>query len=117
MLRIGPETYSQCISFHERTKAMHTLQIEHGIKDFGMWLGAYTSDPLGRAASGVLTERVYRPVGDEHYVLLDLDFATAAEAEQFLGRLRSQVWSTPAASPALAGGPTTRIVEQVAIPE
>ncbi len=95
---------------------MHTLQIDHGIKDFGMWLGAYMSDPLGRAASGVVAERVYRPVEDEHYVALDLDFATAAEAEQFLGRLKSQVWATPAASPALAGGPKTRIVEQVTIP-
>ncbi|AIY03873.1 MULTISPECIES: hypothetical protein [Arthrobacter] len=95
---------------------MHTLQIEHGIKDFGMWLGAYTSDPLGRAASGVVAERVYRPVGDEHYVVLDLDFATAGAAEQFLRRLQSQVWSTPAASPALAGGPKTRIVEQLGIP-
>ncbi len=95
---------------------MHTLQIEHGIKDFGMWLGAYNSDPLGRAASGVLAERVYRPAQDEHYVVLDLDFATAAEAEDFLGRLKSQVWSTPTASPALAGGPKTRVLEQLRIP-
>lgn len=95
---------------------MFTLQIEHGIKDFGMWLGAYRADPLGRAASGVLAERVYRPVGEDHYVVLDLDFATAGEAELFLGRLRSQVWSTPAASPALAGGPKTRIVEQLSLP-
>lgn len=95
---------------------MFTLQIEHGIKDFDMWLGAYGADPLGRAASGVLAERVYRPVEDDHYVVLDLDFATAGEAERFLGRLRSQVWSMPAASPALAGGPTTRIVEQIGIP-
>lgn len=92
---------------------MHTLQIEHGIKDFGMWLAAYTSDPLGRSASGVVAERVYRPVGEEHYVVLDLDFATQEEAEQFLGRLKAQVWSTPSVSPALAGGPKTRIVKQL----
>ena len=92
---------------------MFTLQIEHGIKDFAMWRNAYNGDPLGRAVSGVVAERVFRPLGDEHYVVLDLDFATSGEAEAFLARLRAQVWSTPASSPALAGGPQTRIVEQV----
>ncbi len=94
---------------------MFTLQIEHGIKDFAMWRNAYDADPLGRAASGVLAERLFRPVGDEHYVVLDLDFATSGEAAAFLGRLRAQVWSTPAASPALAEGPKTRIVERAGI--
>lgn len=92
---------------------MYTLQIEHGVKDFEMWSGAYGADPLGRAGSGVLAERIYRPVDDEHYVVLDLDFATRAEAAEFLDRLRSNVWSTPSASPALASGPKTRIVELV----
>lgn len=92
---------------------MFTLQLEHGIKDFGMWKGAYDADPLGRTASGVLAERVFRPVGEEHYVVLDLDFATAGEAEQFLARLKAQVWSTASVSPALAGGPKTRVVEQL----
>ena len=92
---------------------MYTLQIEHGVRDFEMWKGAYGADPLGRGDSGVLAERIYRPVGDEHYVVLDLDFATRGEAAEFLERLRSKVWSTPSASPALASGPKTRIVEQV----
>ncbi|MET0871106.1 MAG: hypothetical protein ABWX89_02115 [Paeniglutamicibacter terrestris] len=91
---------------------MYTLQIEHGIKDFEMWMGAYGADPLGRAESGVLAERIYRPVDDEHYVVLDLDFASRVEAAAFLDRLRSNVWSAPSASPALASGPKTRIVEQ-----
>ncbi|WP_154605206.1 MULTISPECIES: hypothetical protein [Arthrobacter] len=92
---------------------MFALQIEHGIKDFGMWMGAYNADPLGRVASGVVGEGVYRPIGDDHYMVLDLDFVTSGEAEQFLGRLKTQVWSTPGASPALAGGPKTRVVEQL----
>ncbi|QXQ11824.1 hypothetical protein [Paeniglutamicibacter sp. Y32M11] len=92
---------------------MYTLQIEHGIKDFGMWMGAYGADPLGRVESGVLAERIYRPVDDEHYVVLDLDFASRVEAAAFLDRLRSNVWSAPSASPALASGPKTRIVEQL----
>lgn len=81
-----------------------------------MWLGAYWSDPLGRSTSGALPERVYRPMGEAYQIGLDLDVATAAEAEQFLGRLKPQVWTPPAASPALAGGPKTRIIEQVDIP-
>lgn len=92
---------------------MYTLQIEHGVKDFQMWKRAYGADPLGRAGSGVLAERIYRPVDNEHYVALDLDFASRGEAAEFLDRLRSSVWSTPAASPALDSGPKTRIVEQV----
>ncbi|WP_104109044.1 hypothetical protein [Arthrobacter sp. N199823] len=91
---------------------MFTLQIEHAIKDFGMWMGAYGNDPLGRCASGVVAQRIYRPIDDDHYVVLDLDFTTVDGAEKFLERLRSQVWSTSAASPALAGGPKTRIAEQ-----
>ena len=78
---------------------MYTLQIEHGVKDFQMWKRAYGADPLGRAGSGVLAERIYRPVDNEHYVALDLDFASRGEAAEFLDRLRSSVWSTPAASP------------------
>lgn len=93
---------------------MFTLHIEHGVKDFAMWKGAYAADPLGRESSGVLDARVFRPLGDAHYVMLDLDFASSAEAEEFLARLRSQVWSSPLAAPALAGGPKTRITERVA---
>lgn len=92
---------------------MYTLHIEHGVKDFGMWRGAYLADPLGRERSGVLEARVFRPVDDEHYVMLDLDFATSAEAGDFLARLRSEVWSSPLAAPALSGGPNTRITEKV----
>lgn len=92
---------------------MFTLQIEHGIKDFGMWQGAYNADPLNRAASGVVAERISVPLEDNHYVVVDLDFTTARGAEDFLARLRSEVWNSAAASPALAGGPKTRIVEQL----
>ncbi|WP_026554064.1 hypothetical protein [Arthrobacter sp. 35W] len=93
---------------------MFTLQIEHGIKDFALWKGAFDADPLDRAASGVLASRVARPVGDDHYVVIELDFGDHDAAEGFLARLRSDVWNQPAIAPALAGAPTTRILEQVA---
>lgn len=92
---------------------MFTLQIEHGIKDFGMWQGAYNADPLNRAASGVVAERISVPLDDNHYVVVDLDFTTARAAEDFLARLHGEVWNSATSSPALAGGPKTRIVEQL----
>ena len=44
--------------------------------------------------------------------MLDLDFASRAEAADFLDRLRSNVGSTPSASPALVSRPKTRIVSE-----
>ena len=43
---------------------MYTLQIEHGIKDFGLWKSAFDRDPVNRAASGVTAHRISRPVDD-----------------------------------------------------
>ncbi|HEY8700422.1 MAG TPA: hypothetical protein VIM08_05570 [Arthrobacter sp.] len=90
---------------------MYTLQIEHGIKDFGMWKAAFDRDPVNRAASGVVAHRIRRPVDDPHYVVVELDFNDRREAEQLLANLEDKVWNSPAASPALNGAPQTRIVE------
>ncbi|MCU1517941.1 MAG: hypothetical protein JWQ75_2662 [Pseudarthrobacter sp.] len=90
---------------------MFTLQIEHGITDFDIWKAAFDRDPVNRAASGVLGHRIGRPVNDAHYVVVELDFATHTEAEQLLAKLKSRVWNSPLAAPALAGAPQTRIVE------
>ena len=48
---------------------------------------------------------------DAHYVVVDLDFQTAGEAEKFLDFLRTTVWSSPENAPALAGIPQTKILE------
>lgn len=90
---------------------MYTLQIEHSITDFPTWKSAFDRDPVGRAASGVLAHRIGRPVGDPHYVVVELDFADLDEAERLLSNLRENVWRSPANAPALAGAPRTRIVE------
>ena len=89
---------------------MYTLQIEHGIKDFGMWRAAFDQDPVDRVASGVVAHRINRPVDDPHYVVVELDFDSRAQAESLLARLQDTVWNT-AAAPALRGAPKTRIVE------
>ena len=93
---------------------MYTLQIEHGIKDFGMWKAAFDRDPVNRAASGVVAQRIGRPVDDSHYVVVELDFASLDQARKLLANLKDTVWKSPAASPALVGAPQTRIVESAA---
>jgi hypothetical protein len=55
--------------------------------------------------------RIFRPADDENYVVLDLEFESEGEAEAYLEWLRREVWSSREASPALAGGPQTRIAK------
>ena len=92
---------------------MATLHIEHPITDFGIWKAAFDRFAEARQNSGVCGHRVLRPVDDAHYVVIELDFPTAAQAESFLGFLRTRVWASPDNSPALAGTPQTRILEPV----
>lgn len=89
---------------------MATLRIEHAITDFGTWRAAFGRFDGARADGGVLAARIYRPVDDDKYVLIDLDFATADQAEQFGQFLRTRVWPTSDNAPALAGTPVTRIL-------
>ena len=90
---------------------MYTLQIEHGITDFGLWKQAFDRDPVDRAASGVVGHRISRPVNDSHYIVAELDFNELNQAEQLLANLQAKVWNSSAASPALHGAPQTRILE------
>ena len=90
---------------------MPSLHIEHPITDFTTWKGAFDRLSGLREQAHVRGHRVQRPVGDPHYVVIDLDFDTTAEAEAFLEVLRTRVWSTSANSPALAGTPQTTILE------
>ncbi|MDQ0665012.1 hypothetical protein QFZ35_003510 [Arthrobacter ulcerisalmonis] len=90
---------------------MYTLQIEHQITDFPTWKSAFDRDPVNRAAAGVLAHRIGRPVGDSHYIVVELDFADLEKAEQLLSNLREHVWRSNDNAPALAGAPKTRIIE------
>jgi hypothetical protein len=91
---------------------VHTLRIEHKISDFASWRGAFDRDPIGRAASGVLHHRVLRPVDDPQYLMLDLDFNCAEDAEAFLDRMCT-VWGSCRDAPALVGAPQGRVVKAV----
>ncbi|MBA2712578.1 MAG: hypothetical protein H0U55_03360 [Rubrobacteraceae bacterium] len=92
---------------------MHILRIEHQISDFDTWKQAFENDPIGREISGVRRHRILRPVDDPNYVMIDLDFDGASEAEAFLAALRRDVWTSRRAAPALIGSAQARIVETV----
>jgi hypothetical protein len=92
---------------------MTTLRIEHAIHDFGTWQKAFDSFAEARTKAGVRSLAIRRPVDDPKYLMLDLEFDTAAQAEAFAGFLRQRVWSSSASSPGLAGTPQTRILDVV----
>jgi hypothetical protein len=92
---------------------MYTLRIECSVRDFDSWKVAFDKDPIGREQSGVRRHRVLQPTDDPNYVMIDLEFDNASEAEAYLAALQRDVYSSREASLALVGGPQTRIVEVV----
>jgi hypothetical protein len=91
---------------------VHTLHIEHPVTDYATWHAAFDRFDSVREGAGVRAHRIERPSDDERFVHLELDFDDAEAAEGFLAFLRRAVWSSPAASPALVGSPTTRILRR-----
>lgn len=89
---------------------MTTLHIEHSVTDFGTWQQAFDRFAEARSTAGVRHHTVRRPVDDDRYVSIDLEFDTVDQAESFLGFLRSRVWGVPENSPALVGSPSVRIL-------
>jgi hypothetical protein len=89
---------------------MSILRIEHPVADFAAWKEAFDADPVGRERSGVRRYQVMRPVDDDRYVLIDLEFDTPEEAEGLLTAMRG-VWSRITGT--LISDPKTRIVESV----
>ena len=94
---------------------MATLHIQHPITDFDVWTSAFNRFADARRNAGVRAQRVQRPIDDAKYVVIDLDFDSAVEAQSFRGFLTSQVWANPQNSPGLAGTPETMILEPAAI--
>jgi hypothetical protein len=101
-LRIG-NVYTEAV--------MVTLSIEHAIGDFPTWKRAFDQFGEAREKAGVLSDRIRRPVGDPHYLVIELDFETPESADGFRRFLQNVVWANREASPALAGAPLTRILE------
>lgn len=77
------------------------------------WSAAFNAFAEVRQQAGVLGEQIRHPVGDDRFVVVDLEFDSIEQAEKFLGFLRSEVWSQPENSPALAGTPEAKVLETV----
>lgn len=90
---------------------MATLHIEHAVTDYEIWQNAFNRFAEVRRQAGVRAETVQRPVDDPAYVVVDLEFDTRSEAETFLHFLSSEIWTSEANAPALAGTPRTSILE------
>lgn len=92
---------------------MASLHIQHPITDLKTWTAAYTAFADQRQKAGVLSETVRHPVGDDRYVVIDLEFESEDQAAAFLQFLQTVVWTNNANSPALMGTPDTKILEPV----
>jgi len=89
---------------------MATLHIEHPISDLETWLGAFNQFADARRDAGVSAQRLYQPVDDAKYIVLQLDFDSEHEAEAFKEFLETVVWQSRDLSPGLAGVPQARVL-------
>ncbi len=89
---------------------MYILRIEHPVFNFEEWRRAFDSDPVGRERSGVRRYQILRPVDDEKYVMIDLEFDTVSQAEALLAAMRV-VWGRVEGT--IMVNAQTRIVEVV----
>jgi hypothetical protein len=86
------------------------VQLEHAVKDFATWKTAFDRDPIDRRGLSVRRHRVFRPLDDPNYVVVELEFDTLAEAKACGVALR-ELWNSRHAAPPLIGAPELRTVE------
>jgi len=86
------------------------LRIEHPVPNFERWKQAFDSDPVGREKMGVKRYQILRPVDNPNYVMIDLEFNTAKEAESLLAAMRG-VWERVQGT--IMTNPQTHIVETI----
>ncbi len=91
---------------------MHVLKIEYPVADYDSWKEHFDRDRLDREGSGVRRHRIQRPTDHPDYVMIDVDFDNASEAEAYLAALRRHVYSERHPSSPWSN-PHTRIVEVV----
>ena len=89
---------------------MYMLRIEHPVPNYAGWKQAFDSDPVGREKSGVRRYQILRPVDDPNFVMIDLEFDTASQAEALLAAMRV-VWGRVEGT--IMMNPKSRIVETV----
>jgi hypothetical protein len=87
---------------------MYILRIEHPVPDYDTWKASFDSDPIGRERSGVRRYRILRPTDDPNYVMIDLEFHSANEAEAARAAL-----DDPTSPPDVTHGLRVRIIKVV----
>ncbi|MEO5569338.1 MAG: hypothetical protein ABIT08_16470 [Bacteroidia bacterium] len=93
----------------EKEKSVH-LQIEHKVQNYDGWKKVFESDPINRKKSGVLNYKIFRPVDDPNYVIIDLEFDNLTTAENTLAALRN-LWTKVEGT--IIMNPQTRILDLV----
>lgn len=86
------------------------LRVQHSVPAYDDWKRAFDRDPIDREGSGVRRYQIHRPVTDPSFVMIDLEFVSLDEAEDFLQRLRA-LWDGPGR--AVTQDPRAWIVETV----
>lgn len=89
---------------------MPIVRIEHAVPSFEMWKKAFDSDPANRKGSGVRRYQILRSQDDPNYVMIDLEFDSAAEAAAFL-KTMERIWGGP--GKAVMQNPRGRVVERI----
>jgi len=107
--------YLESTPQQQRRTEMATLHIQHPITDFETWTTAFNRFREARRNAGVQAQRIQRPVDNERYVVIELDFETVDQAQTFLGFLRSTIWTNAANSPGLVGTPEALVLEAASV--
>ena len=89
---------------------MYSLSIEHPVPDYENWKRAFDSDPVGREKMKVRRYQILRPSDNPNYVLINLEFDTASDAEALLAAMRT-VWARVEGT--IIFSPKARMVEIV----
>ncbi len=89
---------------------MPIVRIEHTVPDYEVWKRVFDADPADRKGSGVRSYQILQAADDPNFVMIDLEFATVAEAERFLETMQA-IWAGPGKD--VMRNPRARIVETV----
>lgn len=87
---------------------MLIVRIEHSVPSFDSWKEAFDRDPADRKGAGVKQYQILRAPDDPNLVLIDLEFDSMGEAENFV-RTMQGIWSGPGKD--VMRNPQARIVE------
>lgn len=93
---------------------MPIVRIEHAVPDFEKWKQVFDRDPADRKGSGVRRYQILRARDDPNYVMIDLEFDSAGEAEAFVLTME-RLWG--GAGKAVMHNPRSRVADRVEVIE